>query len=97
MDDTDFNLLPLQILINTLFNVETDSASNGQIAYDMFKDAYERPCLCDNRYYKLILMDLQMPVMDGFESGEKILNLLADQKDLCHIVALTSYTSEDVR
>jgi CheY-like chemotaxis protein len=40
-----------------------------------------------------------MPEMDGFEAGEKILDLLkeANEEDFCHIVALTSYTSKDIQ
>lgn len=40
-----------------------------------------------------------MPEMDGFEASEKILNITkeANDPDYCHIVALTSYTSEDVK
>ena len=40
-------------------------------------------------------MDLNMPVMDGFEATEKILQLLQEyqgpRKQQCNIVALTSY------
>ena len=40
-----------------------------------------------------------MPVMDGYVASEKILELTAkaDQADYCHIVALTSYTSNEVQ
>ena len=40
-----------------------------------------------------------MPVMDGFVASEKILELTAkaDKADYCRIVALTSYTSNEVK
>lgn len=43
-------------------------------------------------------MDLNMPVMDGFEATEKILQLLQEyqgpRKQQCNIVALTSYNDQ---
>ena len=40
-----------------------------------------------------------MPVMDGFEATTKILQTLADanDSDYCHVVALTSYTSDETK
>lgn len=37
--------------------------------------------------------------MDGFDASEQILKITKDagQEDYCHIVALTSYTGDDVR
>lgn len=40
-----------------------DTAGNGKIALDMLK--------CSNKY-KIILMDVQMPVMDGYETSRHI-------------------------
>ena len=36
VDDNDFNLMPLTILINQLFKIETDQACNGLQAVEMF-------------------------------------------------------------
>ena len=41
----------------------------------MFKENYEKPCKCENRGYKFIFMDLNMPDMDGYEASEHILNI----------------------
>ena len=40
-----------------------------------------------------------MPIMDGFDATSNILKILenASDSDYCHIVALTSYTSEETK
>lgn len=56
-DDNKTNLVVATQLLKRR-NIAYDTAANGQEAYDLF---------CKNRY-DLVLMDLRMPVMDGFES-----------------------------
>ena len=46
-----------------------DEAVNGKIALDMYKERFEKKCGCSDRTYKLIIMDLQMPVMGGLEAS----------------------------
>lgn len=63
VEDLDIN----QIIASELLEptcVEIDYAENGQQAVDMFKNSPEK--------YDLILMDIQMPVMDGLTATKKI-------------------------
>lgn len=58
-----------------------DCAENGQIAVDAVK----------HKTYDLILMDVQMPVMDGFEATQRICELISDKSiQSVPIIALTA-------
>jgi CheY-like chemotaxis protein len=47
----------------------------------------------------MVFMDIEMPVMNGFLAGEKILKILKEayMDDYCRIVAITSYTDDKTR
>ena len=61
------------------YNIEVDEAYNGEVALQMFKYKFELPCGCINRAYRLILMDIQMPVMDGIESPTTIIKIIREK------------------
>ena len=68
-----------------------DTAGNGQEAVKMFSDSEEG-------YYDLVLMDIQMPVMDGNEATKKIRALERKDAKVVPIVAMTTYLfAEDIR
>ena len=68
-----------------------DEAENGQIAVDMIVSAPPGT-------YDAILMDLQMPVMNGFEASKAIRALKDEKKANIPILAVTANTSpEDVK
>ena len=71
------------------FGSEVDFADNGQIALEMYMEAPNK--------YDIIFMDLQMPVMDGYESTRRIrLSPTARAKSI-PIIAMTADTlREDV-
>lgn len=74
------------ILTDAGFHVET--AENGQIALDMVKAS--KP-----GYYRLILMDIQMPVMNGHEATKAIHNLEDKALATIPIIAMTANAFEE--
>ena len=76
VEDMPLNRLLIKTLLDD-FGFESDVAENGKLALDKL---YDNP-------YDIILMDLQMPEMDGFEATDYIRNKL---KLTIPIIALTA-------
>ena len=57
-DDTEFNILPIMHMIKANFNMDIDIAANGKEAVDMYKQGLDKPCKCQLRAYRLIIMDI---------------------------------------
>lgn len=68
-EDNKINANIVKAIIEKM-GVSVDWVENG-------KDAYERSL---NESYDLILMDIRMPIMDGYESSRKIFETLGDRK-----------------
>lgn len=86
-EDIDLN----QEIASTLLNEAgfcTEIADNGQIALDMLKKS-------EPGYYQLILMDIQMPVMNGYEATKAIRRLENKELASIPIIAMTANAFEE--
>ncbi len=82
VDDNELNMeIAQELLYEAGFLVET--ASNGQISVEMVQNSAAG-------YYDAILMDIQMPVMNGYEASQAIRSLADKELAQIPIIALTA-------
>lgn len=86
------NLINQKVASNSLKNLgfEVDLAENGQVAVDKFR----------KNEYDLILMDIQMPVMDGITAAKTIRQIEREEMQSAkpiHIIAITANSMKDDR
>ncbi len=82
VEDNELNReIAEELLTERGFVVE--KAENGQVAVDAVKNSAEG-------YYKLILMDIQMPVMDGYDATREIRALANPAHANIPIIAMTA-------
>eukprot|EP00347_Sterkiella_histriomuscorum_P018716 403344449 len=101
VDDNMFNLIPLEMILREMFGILVDKAFNGQEAVNMFNKNLLKTC-CDVKY-KLIFMDLNMPIMDGYDSTTQILaqfkriypNGRYQNGDQLNVVAITAFVNDE--
>lgn len=68
-----------------------------QIKVDLAKDGQEALLLTERYAYHIIFMDLQMPIMDGFDVAREIRRREALLDSYTPVVAVTAYTGEEDR
>lgn len=66
VDDDSFNIMSIEMILKRL-NIQYDSCFNG-------KEAIKK--VISNNNYDIILMDCNMPVMDGWEATKAIVDLV---------------------
>lgn len=93
VDDNDVNQLIMSNLLE-LAGMDVDVASDGQQAVDIVKkcgEEYAARGAAGDLPYDIILMDVQMPVMDGLQAAENIRKLACGTT--VPIIALTAHTT----
>ena len=90
VDDIDVNRYIAKSFLKKV-GIKSDQAVNGQEALDMFKAS-------EPGYYDLILMDMQMPVLDGISATIAIRALPEGTPDKVVILAMTANAfQEDIK
>ena len=89
VEDNELNRMIAQAIL-TEVGLQVDIAENGLIAVTKMEEA-------DAGYYDVVLMDIQMPVMDGYEAAKRIRNLEDRKKAAVPIVAVTANAFEEDR
>jgi signal transduction histidine kinase/CheY-like chemotaxis protein/HPt (histidine-containing phosphotransfer) domain-containing protein len=80
VDDNEFNIIVARDVLKSKAKLKIGEARNGQEAVDQLKKTK----------YDVVLMDVQMPVLNGFLATEKIRRELAEPGCNTPIIALTA-------
>lgn len=87
-EDNPINTKVAQAMLER-YGIQADFVTTGVEAVTAYRQA---------QGYDLILMDCEMPEMDGFEATQKIRNVEADQQLRPAVIyALTAYTQDDYK
>jgi len=90
VEDNDINIEIAQEFLN-MIGIQVETATNGRLATD---------CVLDKEpgYYDLIFMDIQMPVMNGYEATQSIRSSGREDLENLPIIAMTADAfSDDIR
>lgn len=86
VDDNDTNQLLVRSMLELIGDFDVMLASDGREAIDRFREA------------DLVLMDCQMPIMDGYSAARRIRELeRLEERGMVPIVALTAHSLEGER
>lgn len=85
VEDNTVNIMVIKKTLNRL-GIKPDVAENGRIALEILK----------NNDYDLILMDLYMPELDGYETTKRIRELENPKKSNVPIIAITATVNNQV-
>ena len=80
VDDEEFNVIASQRMLHNL-GFESDAAYNGEECINLINNKIKSKCKCNRPYYKLIFLDIVMPVMDGIKAAKEIQSMI-DKKIL---------------
>ena len=69
IDDEFLNIFSLQMMLQPV-NISTDYCFNGKECLEKIQSKISNSQCC--KYYKLLIMDINMPLIDGFEATTQL-------------------------
>ena len=95
VDDDMFNLFTMENLLVAL-NFRIEKATNGKEAIEAVKKRNDTKCCEQCKGFKLIFMDISMPVMDGFEATLKLKEMMKNKEiSEVPIIACTAFVEDE--
>ena len=91
VDDDPFNITALEQHLSK-FNLKCDCAFNGKQAIEKIVHRHENRCNQNCSQYKLVFLDCNMPVMNGFQAARLLREKMAKNEiEKLKIVACTAF------
>ena len=75
VDDEEFNVMASQRMLQNL-GYDSDAAYNGEECINLINEKLKINCKCERSYYKIIFLDIVMPIMDGIKAAKKIQEMI---------------------
>ena len=79
VDDEKFNVMASQRMFKNI-GYQTDAAYNGEECINLIKEKPQKNCKCNKNHYKLILLDIVMPVLDGISTAKKVQEMITNKE-----------------
>lgn len=97
VDDDEFICKTSKNILKA-FKLEADCAENGQECLNLIKAKQEKNCNCPKNKYKIVLMDITMPIMDGIEAAKNIQKMIDENKlyDTIKIIFISAHVNLDL-
>ncbi len=88
VEDNEFNQMVAEdTLHDHLLNITIDKAENGQVGLDILKE----------KDFDIVLMDIQMPIMSGYEAMRRIRGGETNRPDIPIIAMTANATPEEIK
>ncbi|KAL4429329.1 hypothetical protein ABPG74_002315 [Tetrahymena malaccensis] len=95
VDDNQFNVQALKLFLSTYFYSSIDIAFDGEQAIEKVQNYLNLNSECGCREYDLIFMDIEMPLLDGFQTSIQIHKILSEKINNPKTVIIASSANDE--
>ena len=97
VDDDEFICKTFKNILKK-FKLKADCAENGKDCLKKIKEKMQKNCKCEKNKYKIIFMDINMPIMDGIEAAKNIQKMIDNKEiyDNIKIIFISAHANLDL-